>query len=190
MNFNNIFKIILLGDSNVGKTSFLNKLIYNMTPNNYNPTIGVDLNVLKFEKNNDLIKLKIWDTAGQERFRSIITSYYKDSDGVFLLYDISNLQSFLNLKYWLKEIKEKCKPNIPILCIGNKNDLKRAVDYEILFEFIKKNNLLYCEISAKNESSISCNQNISILISSLTNEKTKNIDVLKNNECPQVKNCC
>tara|TARA_B100001093_G_scaffold500514_1_gene551065 strand:- start:17 stop:655 length:639 start_codon:yes stop_codon:yes gene_type:complete len=157
MEYDYLYKIILLGDSGSGKTSIMNKYIDKKTCRQpYQPTIGVDFR-LKLEKNiNDkTIKLHIWDTAGQESFRSIIRSYYKDIAAAIIVFDITNYKSFQNVKYWLNEIVENSDTNIksPILIIGNKIDLDedRTVPLSEAEKFAKENKLFYAETSSHTE---------------------------------------
>ena len=98
------FKIILIGDSCVGKSSILNSLIYNVVPDNAQPTVGIDYASKMINIDNMTIKLSIWDTAGQERFKSLITVYYRGVDAVIMIYDITNRQTFENIDYWMSEV--------------------------------------------------------------------------------------
>lgn len=154
-----LFKIILMGDCNVGKTSFLYKLVENYNTKVYEPTIGVDFNSKIIEdSNNNKIKLHIWDTAGQEKFRSIVETYYRDAAGVILIYDITKKSSFDNLEYWIKEIKlwNRNKNRVPMIILGNKIDniLQAEVTKQSGEEFAKKHNILYNEISILKEENL------------------------------------
>ena len=148
-----VFKIIIVGNSTVGKSSLLNKFIDNNFNDTYSTTIGVEFGVKYVTLNDSVpIKLQIWDTAGQESFRSITRSFYRASAGVILMYSIENKISFENVKTWLNDINtELNNRNIPIILVGNKTDLnhKREVSTEEAQDFAKENDMLFKEISVK-----------------------------------------
>lgn len=155
--FKYCFKIILLGDSNCGKTSFTNSLISDKVLDYNHPTIGVEFvsQILNL-KDKTKVKLMIWDTAGQERYRTITRMYYKNIVGVFLFFDLTNKSTFLNLKYWYNEIKKNLEDtNGIVYIIGNKLDLvnDRVVTNEDILNFLEglddKNTIKYKEISIK-----------------------------------------
>tara|TARA_B110000037_G_scaffold168734_1_gene191126 strand:+ start:467 stop:1084 length:618 start_codon:yes stop_codon:yes gene_type:complete len=154
MNCKYVFKIIIVGNNTVGKSSLLNKFIDNNFNDTYSTTIGVEFGV-KYVTLNDSnnIKLQIWDTAGQESFRSITRSFYRASAGVILMYSIDNKNSFDNIKSWLNDINNELNRNIPIILVGNKKDLnhRREITTEEGLNFAKENNLLFKEISVKYE---------------------------------------
>ena len=118
-------KIITLGDSMVGKTSLILRYLENTFSSNYLSTIGFDIKkkFIKFE-NGDKIKLIIHDTAGQERFKSLSANYIKKTNGILIIYDITNKQSFINVENWIKCAKEEITKEIPIYLVGNKSDLE------------------------------------------------------------------
>ena len=147
-----IFKIILVGNSGVGKSSLLRRYIYNDFIETYNSTIGIDF---KHKIINNDTKLHIWDTAGQERFCSIIKTYYRNIDCVFLFFDITNKASFLALQYWYDEVKKYSDPLF--ILIGTKNDLKqfRKVNLQEISDFIIPKHMKYFEISSKTGENIS-----------------------------------
>ena len=152
------YKIILVGNANVGKTTFFNKI----KNNNYklekhSSTIGVDFSV--FHKiNNDInIKINLWDTAGQEKYRSLIKTYFRDACGYLLMFDLNNYQSFQDLKEWYKDIENmnNCNHIHPVLLIGNKKDLESKVNRKEIQDFLEyKKNIIYNEISLKDEDNI------------------------------------
>jgi len=148
-----IFKIIIVGNSTVGKSSLLNRYIDNNFNDTYSTTIGVEFGVKYVTLNdNTPIKLQIWDTAGQESFRSITRSFYRASAGVILMYSIDNKNSFENLKTWLYDINlELNNRKLPIILVGNKTDLnhKREVTTEEAKDFAKEYDMLFKEISVK-----------------------------------------
>lgn len=149
-----VFKILLIGDATVGKTALVERYVTDKFMSEPYSTIGVDFKSITATYINQQIKLQIWDTAGQERFRSIINSYYREADCVILCYDITNNESYLNLKNWYEVIKEKCTDDVIIFMVGTKLDYdnKREVLYEDAKQFAKTYNMEYCEISSKDNS--------------------------------------
>ena len=136
------FKIVLLGDLSVGKSSILNRYIKGNFSNKYIATIGGSFYAKNIKiKNNELIKLHIWDTGGSERFKSISNIYYRNADGALLIYDVTNEDSLFNLNYWIKELKSKVN-NLVIAIVGNKidvNDNLRVVSFILLYIILLKN---------------------------------------------------
>ena len=117
-------KLITLGNSTVGKSSFITKYIDNSFTFNYTTTLGVDFKQKKIKlKNGKDVRLRIFDTAGQERYRAVSASFIKKADGVILIYDISDLDSFEAVDNWIKSIREIGKEKLPIVLVGNKCDL-------------------------------------------------------------------
>jgi Ras-related protein Rab-35 len=119
--YDHLFKLLIIGDSGVGKSSLLVRFADNQFTGNYITTIGVDFKIRTIEINGERVKLQIWDTAGQERFRTITSTYYRGTHGVIVVYDVSSGESFANVKRWLHEIDANCDVVNRIL-VGNKND--------------------------------------------------------------------
>jgi len=119
--YDHLFKLLIIGDSGVGKSSLLVRFADNTFSGNYITTIGVDFKIRTMSVNGEKIKLQIWDTAGQERFRTITSTYYRGTHGVIVVYDVTNGESFGNVKRWLHEIEQNCDVVDRIL-VGNKND--------------------------------------------------------------------
>lgn len=154
---NNIYKIILLGDGTVGKSSFFKRYFYDDFNDNYMLTMGVD-DKFKFIKiNGQEIKLQIWDTAGQERFRSLPRKYYEHADGIILIYDVTNKDSFKNVSKWMKDISDNSKRNNTIYLVGNKIDLieNKVVEFSEALEAATKYNTHLFEISCKFDINVS-----------------------------------
>jgi len=119
--YDHLFKLLIIGDSGVGKSSLLVRFADNHFSGNYITTIGVDFKIRTIEINGERVKLQIWDTAGQERFRTITSTYYRGTHGVIVVYDVTSGESFANVKRWLHEIDQNCDVVNRIL-VGNKND--------------------------------------------------------------------
>jgi Ras-related protein Rab-1A len=151
-----LFKIILIGDSGIGKSAILFRFADDIYNESYISTIGVDFKIKTIFINGKVTKLQIWDTAGQERFRTITTSYYRGSHIIFLCYDITDRESFNNLEMWEKEIKKYGSPNVKVVLCGTKNDLsnKRQISYEEGKNYASKHNYDFYETSAKNNQGI------------------------------------
>lgn len=151
-----LFKILLIGDSGVGKSSLMRKYINNEYNESYISTIGVDFSIKTLNIDNKKIKIQIWDTAGQERFKTIISSYYRGAHGILVVFDITNKESFQNITNWLQEIEKYKKDDIEIIIIGTKNDMmyKREVDITSISDFINKYKYTYIETSAKNGNNV------------------------------------
>ena len=116
-----LFKLLLIGDSGVGKSCLLLRYVDETYQESYISTIGVDFKIKTIELDGKVIKLQIWDTAGQERFRTITSTYYRGTHGVIVVYDVTSGESFANVKRWLHEIDQNCEVVNRIL-VGNKND--------------------------------------------------------------------
>lgn len=153
--YNFLFKIILVGDTGVGKTHLLSRYIKGSLPKNKHPTIGVEFATKPVPlKTGGTVKAQIWDTAGQERFKAITSAHYRKSIGALIVYDLTKDQSFNSVKKWLEEVKEHADPDIVIMLVGNKLDLceqrpaERRVSTERAVEFAQENGLLFMETSA------------------------------------------
>ena len=144
-------KIILVGDSSVGKTTLVNRYMGYEFNENYSCTINADFKIKSLSITPNIgAELTIWDTCGQERFKSLTRQYFKDAHGVILVYDVSDLNSFNNISSWLKEIKTCSNLNPDIALVANKIDLEnRKVNKETGTKFAEKNGLIYIETSSK-----------------------------------------
>jgi len=146
------FKLIVIGDSAVGKSCLSIKATKGIFDQNYNPTIGFEFLTFFVKVDESNIKLQIWDTCGQEVYRSLISSFYHNSSLAVLVYAINNKNSFMSLESWLNEIKTLGSPDINIFLIGNKADLeeKRQIPKEMGEEFCKNHGIqFFLETSAK-----------------------------------------
>ena len=146
-----IFKVLLLGNSDVGKSSLLLRYVDSVWNDAFVPTIGVDFKVKTFTINEKKVKMQIWDTAGQERFRTVVATYFRGAHGILLLYDVTNKDSFKNLESWLIEIEKNAKEKVLKILIGNKCDLTddREISTEEGKAFALRNGMEFMETSAK-----------------------------------------
>lgn len=146
------FKIIIIGDSGVGKSCLSLRATKNVFESLYSPTIGFEFMTFYIKVDEKPIKLQIWDTCGQEVYRSLISSFYNNSSLAIVVYSIDNEDSFNNLEFWLNELRTKGTPDINIFLIGNKADLEynRKITKEMAQEFAENNKIkLFLETSAK-----------------------------------------
>ena len=148
-----VYKVLLLGDSSVGKTCFLLRYCDKSFQDAHLSTIGLDYRLKTLTlKNKKSIKLQIWDTAGQDRFRAITKNYYKGANGIILIYDVTNLQTYENVKNWITQIREEANPNVIIYLAGNKIDIpeeSRAVKTSDGQKIADEYQLPFKETSAK-----------------------------------------
>ncbi|XP_009404831.2 ras-related protein RIC1-like [Musa acuminata AAA Group] len=146
-----LFKLLLIGDSSVGKSCLLIRFADDSYVDSYISTIGVDFKIRTVELDGKTIKLQIWDTAGQERFRTITSSYYRGAHGIIIVYDITEMESFNNIKQWLSEIDRYASDSVCKLLVGNKCDLveDRVVETEKAKAFADSLGIPFIETSAK-----------------------------------------
>jgi Ras-related protein Rab-1A len=178
LNYDYLLKIIIIGDSGIGKSAILFRFADDIYNDNYISTIGVDFKIKTIFINGKMIKLQIWDTAGQERFRTITTSYYRGSHMIFLCYDITDRESFTNLDMWLSEIKNLASGNVRVIVCGTKLDLahKRQVSKQEGQTFADTHRFDYYETSAKQ------NKNIEELFEKSSEKMLSNfLSILNNN---------
>lgn len=146
-----LFKLIVIGDTNTGKSCVLSRFTDDAFSNNFISTIGVDFKVKTINIDNKLIKIQCWDTAGQCRFRTITNSYYRGANGVIITYDITNKKSFDNIESWLTDVDKFSSDSAIRMLVGTKTDLteKREVAIEEVELLATKLNISYIETSAK-----------------------------------------
>ena len=145
-----LFKLILIGDSCVGKSNILSKYLKNEFDQSSKATVGVEFGTKTVEMNDKKIKIQIWDTAGQERYRSITSAYYKGAKGAFIVYDITRRNTFDNIDKWISDLKTNGDNNISIMLIGNKSDLndKREVETNEGIKKSEETKIAFMETSA------------------------------------------
>lgn len=151
-----LLKIVLIGDSGVGKTNLLSRFARDQFNPDSKSTIGVEFATKTIEVEGKTVKAQIWDTAGQERYRAITSAYYRGAIGALLLYDITASLTFTSLSRWLQELRENADSNIVVMLVGNKCDLQelRAVSVEEGMGFSKNENLLFLETSAREATNV------------------------------------
>lgn len=166
-------KLLIIGDSRVGKTSLLLKYVDHVFPEDHIATIGVEYKDKYVNKGDYNIRLQIWDTAGQERFHSITKNIFRNTNGVIFVYDITNKASFNNIKNWIKDT-ESVDKDIKGIILGNKSDLEdeREIEKEDLEELGNKKNIPVLECSAKEN--INVNEGFDLIIDELLKDKNEN----------------
>ncbi|XP_065841779.1 ras-related protein Rab-8B-like [Oscarella lobularis] len=146
-----LFKLLLIGDSAVGKTCILFRFSEDAFNSTFISTIGIDFKIRTVELDGKKIKLQIWDTAGQERFRTITTAYYRGAMGIMLVYDITNLKSFENIKNWIRNVEEHAAADVERMILGNKCDMEdqRKVPRDKGEQLAAEHGIKFSETSAK-----------------------------------------
>ena len=182
-NYDLIFKLVLIGDSGVGKTNILTRYTKNEFSLATQATVGVEFGSKIIKKNDKLIKLQIWDTAGQERYKSITSAYYKGSKGAFVVYDISRKPTFENVDKWIGELKTNASEDVLIMLVGNKSDLedKREVQIDETKKKAEQHKIAFCETSALK------GNNIEQAFDSLIDEIAKKVEKEKLSEVKVIK---
>jgi Ras-related protein Rab-11A len=151
-----LFKLILIGDSSVGKSNILLKYLKNEFEPNSQATVGVEFGTKNILINDKRIKIQIWDTAGEERYRSITSAYYKGAKGAFIVYDITRKNTFDNIDKWISDLKLNGDQNICIIILGNKSDLndQREVSKDEAMKKAELHKTAFLETSAYNGDNI------------------------------------
>ena len=176
------FKIIVIGDSGVGKSCLTMKATKNIFENFYSPTIGFEFYTFNIKIKEKIIRLQIWDTCGQEVYRSLINSFYRNSSLAILLYSITSIKSFKNLELWLNDLKVNSNPDIKIFLIGNKKDLeeKREVPIDKAKKFYEEHDIeIFMESSAKTGFNA---QKIFIEAAKILYQENKKLELIKEKE--------
>ena len=154
-NYDHLIKILLIGDTGVGKSSLLLKYTDDTFTPSYIPTIGIDFKIKLTEMNGVRYKLQLWDTAGQERFRSITTAYYRGAMAIFLVYDVSSKRSFDNINNWMQNVLMHAERDVNLMLIGNKSDREdRVITYDMGKALADHLDIKFMETSAKNNEGI------------------------------------
>lgn len=157
-NYNHLVKLLLIGDSAVGKSSILLRYSDDQFSSSFITTIGIDFKIKSIQLDGDKkVKLQIWDTAGQERFKTITTAYYRGAMGILLVYDVTNAQSFNNVKNWMNQIDQHAAENVNKLLVGNKSDVPdhmRQVSHTEGKELADRYGVEFFETSAKSNTGV------------------------------------
>merc|ERR1712032_667118 len=150
-NYDHLFKLLLIGDSGVGKTCILFRFSDDAFNTTFISTIGIDFKIKTIDINGKRVKLQIWDTAGQERFHTITTSYYRGANGIMLVYDITNAKSFDNIHNWLRNIEQHASEDVEKMLLGNKCDMedKRVIPKQRGEMLAREHGIKFFETSAK-----------------------------------------
>ncbi|KAJ6641047.1 Ras-related protein Rab-11A [Pseudolycoriella hygida] len=151
-----LFKVVLIGDSGVGKSNLLSRFTRNEFNLESKSTIGVEFATRSIEVDAKVIKAQIWDTAGQERYRAITSAYYRGAVGALLVYDIAKHLTYENVERWLRELRDHADQNIVIMLVGNKSDLRhlRSVPTEEAKLFAERHGLSFIETSALDSTNV------------------------------------
>lgn len=197
--FDFLYKIVMTGDSGVGKSCILSRFTQNEFNAESKSTIGVEFCTKNIKIEEHMVRAQVWDTAGQERYRAITCAYYRGAAGALITYDITNLKTFNNIERWLNELKTLSSVDIVVILVGNKLDLTnmRAVDAEDAQQFAEKHNMLFIETSALDSTNIEKVFNLTIKkiheyqIRKLNSENIAATEQLKlKNEEETEKKCC
>eukprot|EP00163_Fabomonas_tropica_P010149 TRINITY_DN201_c0_g1_i9.p1 TRINITY_DN201_c0_g1~~TRINITY_DN201_c0_g1_i9.p1 ORF type:complete len:214 (-),score=57.16 TRINITY_DN201_c0_g1_i9:561-1202(-) len=149
--YDHLIKVLMVGDSGVGKSTILTQYADGTFNNSSIPTIGVDFKIRTTQVGDHVVKAQIWDTAGQDRFRTITNQYYRGSEVVIVAFDVTNADSFHNVHYWLEELDRHAPEDVQLLLVGNKCDLSphRVISPATIAEFAQSIGVEYVEVSAK-----------------------------------------
>ena len=156
-----LFKLLVIGNSGVGKSCLLMRYAENSFSENFFNTIGVDFKIKNIVLDNKTVKLQIWDTAGQERFRTLTSSYYRGAHGIIVVYDVTDAESFENIRQWMHEIERFASDSVNRCLVGNKSDLtsQREVSFEAGQDLAKGFGIPFLETSAKSEKNVAATFN-------------------------------
>ncbi|EGA75114.1 Sec4p [Saccharomyces cerevisiae AWRI796] len=153
--YDSIMKILLIGDSGVGKSCLLVRFVEDKFNPSFITTIGIDFKIKTVDINGKKVKLQLWDTAGQERFRTITTAYYRGAMGIILVYDVTDERTFTNIKQWFKTVNEHANDEAQLLLVGNKSDMEtRVVTADQGEALAKELGIPFIESSAKNDDNV------------------------------------
>jgi len=149
--FDCLMKVLLIGDTAVGKSCLLLRFADDRFTSSFVTTIGIDFRIKTIDVGDKRVKVQVWDTAGQERFRTITRAYYRDAMGILLVYDVTDVTTFHNIRTWVQNISENAKEECVKMLIGNKCDCenKRVVSYECGKQLASANGMKFMETSAK-----------------------------------------
>ena len=175
-----LYRLVLIGDSGVGKTALLLRFSDNMFNASFITTIGIDFRIKTIELNGKRVKLQIWDTAGQEQFHSVASSYYRNAHGIMLVYDITRPESFIHISKWVNNISANAPTNVEQILVGNKCDVAdamRAIEHERGVTLAEELDMPFIETSAKADLNVSLVfETIALMIMEGEDEREKDKD--------------
>lgn len=182
MNYDEKCQLLIIGDSTVGKTSILSRFTEGTFSPNYLATVGLDFFTKDEYFNNKIVRIKIWDTAGQERYKALTQGFFRNAHGILIVFDVTNSETFDNLKYWVQSIHTHLgeKGNVKVIIIGNKIDLPREVKKEDAEKYAEENGYKYFETSALNGEGIE--ESIKYLVQQVLDSQVKNQETNDNNK--------
>jgi small GTP-binding protein len=153
--FDKVLKVVLVGEDNVGKSSFLDKYLHNKFTDDYNSTVGSETKILCCSYQDTTVKFQICDIAGQEKYKPSLNTFYKGMSGAIIMFSLEDIDSFLSVKSWFKEIDKYKMKDIPIVIVGNKSDSPDLkIKEELLREFAEEYECKFTTISVKNEKNL------------------------------------
>ena len=179
------YKIVIVGNTNTGKTSLVNRYINDEFTNYLPPTIGIEF---IHKETNDKTTLIIWDTAGQERFDSLSSTLYRDADAVLFVYDVSNVESFNALGHWYRQARSYCNREVVQVLVGNKTDLKHMVDKDIAVSWARERFMVYETACPKDGNG--CFQVFSTVVSQLNRLPRVQAEKIRLIQLPKTDRCC
>jgi Ras-related protein Rab-8A len=170
-----LIKLLMIGDSGVGKSCLLLRFSDDSFTPTFITTIGIDFKIKTIDLNGKRVKLQIWDTAGQERFRTITTAYYRGANGILLVYDVTDENSFLNIRNWMKSIDQHAADSVKRILIGNKADMtnERVIETSRGQALADEYGIKFFECSAKTD------QNVSEAFMEIARQSMADVDVGK-----------
>ncbi|KAI6179800.1 hypothetical protein M3Y98_00650000 [Aphelenchoides besseyi] len=195
--YDHLVKIVLIGDSGVGKSNLLSRFTRNEFNIDQKSTIGVEFATRSVQVDGKIIKSQIWDTAGQERYRAITKAYYRGAAGALLVYDITKHQSYENVERWLQELRDYADQNVEVMLVGNKSDLRhlRAVPTEEAAAYAESNHLSFIETSALDSTNVE--KAFTCIITEIyrsVQQEQKSLEqsniIIPTEEEPKQKKCC
>lgn len=185
------YKVVVLGDSGVGKTSFITRFVNSTFNEATEPTPGASFLSKAITIHDSSVKFNIWDTAGQERYHALAKVYYRDAHAVILIYDITRQASFLGLKNWMTELRSTAGPNVAIAIVGNKEDLVEREQVNVIEakQYAEENHAAFVKTSAKTDHGI---QEVFVHLMGLIKQDRprKDTSTLEPNSRSQKKGCC
>jgi len=172
LNENSLYKVIIIGDSGVGKTQFYNRWFYNKAEPT-KATVNFGFGIKSYRVNSQIVKVQLWDTAGQERYRALARQYYRGAHGVILMYTITDEDSFTNIGRWIQEVRNFTTEECCLLLIGNKKDLERErqVSTQEALQLAKSNSMFFLETSA--EEGYNCMKAIQLILQEIHEQQSQ-----------------